>query len=89
MAGGWGAETEAEGEAGSTQGAGRGTQSRDPRIMPWAEGRHQTAEPPRLPLLSNFFTSDTGFNAFQMPPSTFQKSTTLYNNLVSQSAWAV
>ena len=27
-----------------------GTPSRDPRIMPWAKGRRQTAEPPRDPL---------------------------------------
>lgn len=34
------AETQAEEEAGSMQGALRGTQSRDPRIMPWAKGRY-------------------------------------------------
>ena len=33
------AETQAEGEAGSVRGAQCGTQSRDPRIMPWAKGR--------------------------------------------------
>ena len=32
------AETQAEGEAGSTQGARRGTQSQVSRIRPWAEG---------------------------------------------------
>ena len=32
------AETQSEGEAGSTQGAQRWTQSRVSRIMPWAEG---------------------------------------------------
>ena len=32
------AETQPEGEAGSTQGAQRGTQSRVSRIRPWAEG---------------------------------------------------
>ena len=32
------AETQAGGEAGSMQGAGRGTQSWVSRIMPWAEG---------------------------------------------------
>ena len=32
------AETQAEGEAGSMQGAQRGTQSQVSRIMPWAEG---------------------------------------------------
>ena len=41
------AETQVEGEAGSTQGAPCGTQSQDPRIAPQAEGRRQTAEPPR------------------------------------------
>ena len=43
------AETEAEGEAGSLQGARCGTRSRDPGITPWAEGRHSTTEPPRRP----------------------------------------
>ena len=32
------AETQAEGEAGSTQGAQRGTRSSVSRIRPWAEG---------------------------------------------------
>ena len=32
------AETQEEGQAGSMQGAQRGTHSRDSRIMPWAEG---------------------------------------------------
>ena len=32
------AETQVEGEAGSMQGARRGTRSRVSRIMPWAEG---------------------------------------------------
>ena len=31
------------------QGARCGTQSRDSRIMPWAEGKCSTAEPPRHP----------------------------------------
>ena len=43
------AETQAEGEAGSMRGAQRRTQSQDPRIVPWAKGRRQTAEPPRDP----------------------------------------
>ena len=43
-------ETQAEREAGSMQGARCGTQSRDSRIMPWAEGRHSVAESPRRPL---------------------------------------
>ena len=32
------AETQAEGEAGSMQGAQHGTRSQDPRIRPWTEG---------------------------------------------------
>ena len=32
------AETQAEGEAGSTQGAQCGTRSQVPKITPWAEG---------------------------------------------------
>ena len=43
-------EDEAEGEAGSMQGAQCGTSSWGPRITPWAEGRHLTAEPPRRPM---------------------------------------
>ena len=39
------AETQKEGEAGSMLGAQRGTRSWDPRIVPWAKGRCQTAEP--------------------------------------------
>ena len=34
------AETQVEGEAGSMQGAQRGTRSGDSRITPWAEGRY-------------------------------------------------
>ena len=57
------AETQAEGEAGSVQGARRGTRSRVSRIRPWAEGRHPTAEPPRDPQ-NNF---QNGFaKKFQM-----------------------
>ena len=48
------AETQAEGEAGSTQEARCGTRSRDPRITPRAKGRHSTAEPPRRPNNSQF-----------------------------------
>ena len=48
------AETQAEGEAGSMQGARRGTGSRVSRITPWAEGRGSTAEPPRCPYFSLF-----------------------------------
>ena len=46
------AETQAEGGAGSTQGAWCGTWSQDPRIMPWAQGSCSTAEPPRRPPFS-------------------------------------
>ena len=49
------AETQAEGEAGSMQGAQRGTRSQDSRITPQAKGRRQTAEPPRDPLLQHYF----------------------------------
>ena len=49
------AETQAEGEADSMQGALCGTRSRsrDSRTTPWAEGRLQTAEPPRDPSMSH------------------------------------
>ena len=40
-------ETQAEGEAGSLQGPWCGTQSRDPRVTPWVQGRRSTMEPPR------------------------------------------
>ena len=43
------AETQAEGEAGSLQGAPCGTRSWDPRVTPWAEGRCSTAELPGCP----------------------------------------
>ena len=43
------AETQAEGEAGSLQGAQWGTRSQDPGNIPWAKGRCLTAEPPRSP----------------------------------------
>ena len=41
------AETQVEGEAGSMQGAQRGTRSGVSGIVPWAKGRRQTAQPPR------------------------------------------
>ena len=49
------AETQAEGEAGSMQGARCGIRSQVSRIAPWAKGRRQTAAPPRDPshYLSN------------------------------------
>ena len=49
------AETQAEGEAGSMQGARRGTRSRVSRIASWAKGRRQTAEPPRDPCRFLFY----------------------------------
>ena len=45
------AETEAEKEAGSLWGAPCRTGSQDPRIMPRAEGRCSTTEPPRHPAI--------------------------------------
>ena len=48
------AETQAEGEAGSMQGAGCGTRSWDSRIAPQAKGRCQTAAPPRDPSTTYF-----------------------------------
>ena len=48
------AETQAEGEAGSMQGARCGTRSWDSRITPWAKGRRSTAEPPRDPHVCIF-----------------------------------
>ena len=45
----WGAETQAEGEAGSMQGARLGTRSWVFRITPGAKGRRQTTAPPRDP----------------------------------------
>ena len=43
------------------QGARCGTRSQVSRITPWAEGRRQTAEPPRDPLEPKL-KSDLGFN---------------------------
>ena len=48
-------ETQAEGEAGSMQGAQCGTRSQDSKIMSWAKARHSTAEPPRDPLSATFY----------------------------------
>ena len=47
-------EREAEEEAGSLRGAQWGTRSQDPRITPWAKGRHLTTEPRRCPRAHNF-----------------------------------
>ena len=44
-----GAETQAEGEAGSLRGAPCGTRSQDPGVTPWAKGRHSTTDPSRCP----------------------------------------
>ena len=53
------AEIQAEGETGSMQGVRRGTRSRGPRIMHWAEGRRSTTEPPRDPLRINIQGKET------------------------------
>ena len=47
-------ETQAEEEAGFMQGARCGTPSQDSRIMPWAQGRRSTTEPPRDPHEATF-----------------------------------
>ena len=53
------AETHEEGEAGSMhREPDVGFDPGSTRIAPWAKGRHQTAEPPRDSLMSNFFISD-------------------------------
>ena len=44
------AETQAEGEAGSMQGAGRGTRSRDSRTTPWDEGGAKPLSHPGCPI---------------------------------------
>ena len=62
------AETQAEGEAGSMQGAWRGTRSQDPKITPWAEGRYLTAEPPRLQLTLNWIISYMDFSLPSFSP---------------------
>ena len=43
------AQAQEEREVGSMPGARHGTRCWDSRIMPWAKGRRQTAEPPRDP----------------------------------------
>ena len=52
------AETQAEGEAGSMEGARRGTRFWDFRITPWAKGRRSTTEPPRCPGLEFLLKTD-------------------------------
>uniref|UniRef100_A0A8I3PXY9 KRR-R motif-containing protein 1 n=1 Tax=Canis lupus familiaris TaxID=9615 RepID=A0A8I3PXY9_CANLF len=49
-----GAERQAEGEAGSTQGARHGTPSWDSRITPWAEGGTKLLSHPGIPHISIF-----------------------------------
>ena len=50
-----GAETQAEGEAGSMhREPDVGFDPGSTRIAPWAKGRRQTAAPPRDPLLNHF-----------------------------------
>ena len=56
------AETKAEGEAGSLQGAQCRTQFQDPGITLWAKGRCSTNEPPRRPPL--FFSCTSLFCFF-------------------------
>ena len=63
------AETQAEEEAGSLQGAWCGTQSEDPGITPWAEGRWSTAEPPRHPRMSTFKSDVTQVPFTKVLPS--------------------
>ena len=43
------AKTQAEGEAGSSRGAQRGTRSQVPRVTPWAEGGAKPLSPPGCP----------------------------------------
>ena len=50
-----GAEIQAEGEAGSLQGARCGTQSPDSRIMPWAEGGAKLLSHPGIPLSLSYY----------------------------------
>ena len=52
-------ETQAEGEADSTQKARFRTRSRDSRITTWAKGRCSTTEPPRWPTSEAFINGVT------------------------------
>ena len=58
------AETQAEGEAGSMQGARHGTGSRVSRITPWAEGGTKPLSNPGCPVqdLREIFGGDVGSN---------------------------
>ena len=49
------AETQAEGEAGSMQGARHGTRSRVSRITPWAEGSAKPLSHPGCPTVAFLF----------------------------------
>ena len=48
-------KTQAEGEAGSMQGARRGTRSRVSRIRPWAKGSTKLLSHPGCPSTGNFY----------------------------------
>ena len=82
------AETQAEGEVGSMQGARCGTRPRDSRITPWAEGRRYTAEPPRCPRSLDFcliFLRDLTKLNYQptcMSPTFLPKTLTPFSNLL-------
>ena len=62
------AETWAEGEAGSLQGAGCGTQSQNSGDQALAEGRCSTAEPLRRPHTLNFFKSTEKYIYYKYLP---------------------
>ena len=54
-------EREAEREAGSMQGARRGTRSRHPKITPWAEGGTKSLSHPGCPSDCSFINdTETG-----------------------------
>ena len=55
------AETQAEGEAGSTQGAQHGTRSWVSRIMPWAKGGAKLLSHPGIPLRCFFLSFQYGY----------------------------
>ena len=55
------AETQAEGEAGSMQGARRGTRSWGSRIMPWAEGGTKPLSHPGCPNHLNLYLNEMHF----------------------------
>ena len=54
-----------EGEAGSTQGARRGTRSRLSRTTPWAEGGAKLLSHPGIPLLRRFLRKATPSSPWQ------------------------